>query len=44
MAAAGSAWYVADRLTQVSGIQRWIVRIARRREAPAEEDHRPSPY
>lgn len=44
IAAAGSTWYVAVRLSQPDGIQRWIVRTARRREAPDEEDNGPSPH
>jgi hypothetical protein len=42
MAADGSSLFVAVRLSQPNGIQRWIVRIAQRKEAPDEEDHGPS--
>ncbi|KAA1188652.1 hypothetical protein [Paenibacillus sp. B2(2019)] len=44
IAPAGLTWFVAVRLSQPSSIQRWIVRTARRREAPNEEDHSPSPH
>ncbi|OAB29250.1 hypothetical protein PMSD_21890 [Paenibacillus macquariensis subsp. defensor] len=44
IAAAGSTWFVAVRLSQPNSIQRWIVRTARRREAPDEEDNGPSPH
>jgi O-antigen/teichoic acid export membrane protein len=44
IAAAGSIWFVAVRLSQLSSIQRWIVRIARRREAPDEDDNSPFPH
>ena len=42
MAADGSSLFVAVRLSQPNCIQRWIVRIAKRKEAPDEEDHCPS--
>lgn len=44
IAAAGSTWFVAVRLSQQSSIQRWIVRTARRIEVPDEEDISPSPH
>ncbi|MFC7678903.1 hypothetical protein [Paenibacillus sp. GCM10028914] len=44
IATAGSTWFVAVRLSQPDSIQRWIVRTARRREAPDEDDNGPSPH
>ncbi|MEK3904865.1 hypothetical protein [Paenibacillus sp. FSL R7-0179] len=44
LAAPGLTWSVAVRLSQPSSIQRWIARTARRREAPDDEDNRPSPH
>ncbi|WP_239618914.1 hypothetical protein [Cohnella mopanensis] len=43
-AATGSALYVSVRQPQLDGIQRWIARIARRKEAPDEDANSPSPH
>lgn len=43
IADAGTSLLVAVRLSQPNGIQRWIVRIAKRIETPDEEDPCSSP-
>ncbi|WEK54406.1 MAG: hypothetical protein P0Y55_18020 [Candidatus Cohnella colombiensis] len=43
-ASAGSTLFVSVRQPQLDGIQRWIVRIARRKEAPDEDAHGLSPH
>ena len=43
-AAAGSTMFVSVRQPQLNGIQRWIARIARRKEEPDEDANSPSPH
>ncbi|MFC5471012.1 hypothetical protein ACFPPD_20190 [Cohnella suwonensis] len=42
-AAAGSTLFVSVKQPRFDGIQRWIARIARRKEAPDEDANGPSP-
>jgi len=41
---AGSAMLVSVRQPQINSIQRWIARVARRKEAPDEDTDGPSPH
>lgn len=42
--AASSASFVSVRQFQFNSIQRWIARVARRKEAPDEDSNGPSPH
>ncbi|BBI36601.1 hypothetical protein KCTCHS21_60000 [Cohnella abietis] len=42
IATAGSTLFVSDRQPQPNGIQRWIARTTRRKEAPDEDANGPS--